>query len=589
MNKQSIFNTNNYIILAILGLTLIVFSGSLNNAFTNWDDDVYVFNNFLIRDFSLAGLQKIFFEPMGASQIYRPMAYLTYMIDFQLWELDPFGYHLSSLLFHLINVVLVFKIIKSLSNSLTITSLVTLFFAINPLKVEAIAWASARVEVVYATFYLGALLSYIVYLKSELKIKYFIIVVVLFIFSLLTKPSAVTFPLACLLIDYLVGRKWQSKLIIEKIPLFLFAFAMGIITILAQRPDTVASGIVALPMMERFFIVCYMPIFYLFKSIFPFALSNYYDFPQELGWLHYISPLVLLAFGYFVYKAKNNKAVVFGAVFFILHLSLVLNLIPTGNKFMAADRYTYLAQIGLFFLIVYLYTAASNTAKNIYMGFFVVALLLYASISFKRTDVWKNGLTLWVDAVKKNNNSAFCLFGLGNVMINSGQQQQALPFIEKSILINPNIAESYHSRGNIYFALKEYDKALKDFDKCLSLNPTYQYSYASRGSTYASIKEYDKAIQDFGKALDLNPNDIETRLNRGMVRGLLKNFEGAKTDLNIYLTYYPDNVKALYHRGYANAYLGQVTECCKDWKRAYDLGAKELSPKLKEYCNYTNL
>ncbi len=589
MNKQTIFNTNNYIILAILGLTFIVFAGSLNNGFTNWDDDVYVFNNFLIRDFSLAGLQKIFFEPMGASQIYRPMAYLTYMIDFQLWGLDPFGYHLSSLLFHLVNVILVFKIVKSLSNSLIISSLVTLFFAINPLKVEAVAWASARVDVVYAMFYLGALLSYLFYLKSELKLKYLILASVLFVFSLLSKPSAVTFPLACLLVDYLIGRKWQYKLLIEKIPLFVFALAMGIITMLAQRPDTVASGIVALPAFERFFIVCYMPIFYLFKSIFPFALSNYYDFPKELDLIHYASTIILLALGFFIYKARNNKAVIFGAAFFVLHLGLVLNLIPTGNKFMAADRYAYLAQIGLFFLIVYLYTAASSTVKNIYVGFFVLLFLLSVSISFKRTDVWESGITLWVDAVQKNDKCEHCLFGLGNMLINSGQQQKALPVIEKSISLNPNVAESYHSRGTIYFALKEYDKALKDFDKSLSLNPTYQYTYASRGSTYASMKEYDKALKDFEQALNLNANDIETYLNRGMVRGLLKNFEGAKLDLDVYLRYYPDNVKALYHRGYANAYLGQVADCCKDWKRAYDLGAKELAPKLKEYCNYTNL
>jgi len=282
---------------------------------------------------------------------------------------------------------------------LTISSLVALFFAINPLKVEAVAWASARVDVVYAMFYLGALLSYILYLKSELKLKYLVLASVLFVFSLLSKPSAVTFPLACLLIDYLVGRKWQSKLLIEKTPLFLLALAMGVITILAQRPDAVSNGIAALPIVQRFFIICYTPIFYLFKSIFPFALSNYYDFPKELGFLHYASPLILLALGFFVYKARNNKAVVFGAAFFILHLGLVLNLIPTGNKFMAADRYVYLAQIGLFFLIVYLYTAASSQVKNIYIGFFAFFMLFYVTISFKRTNVWENGLVLWVDAV----------------------------------------------------------------------------------------------------------------------------------------------------------------------------------------------
>ncbi|TAH18657.1 MAG: tetratricopeptide repeat protein [Cytophagales bacterium] len=589
MNKQRIFNTGNYLILGILLLTFIVFAGSLNNGFTNWDDDVYIYNNFLIRAFSVENLQKIFLAPMGDAQIYRPMAYLTYMIDFQLWGLEPFGYHLSSLLFHLVNIILVFQIVKLLSNNLTMSALVALCFAINPLKVEAVTWAAARVDVVYSFFYLGALLSYVAYTKSDLKLKYLVLATFLFAFSLLSKPSAVTFPIACLLVDFFMARKWSLRILLEKTPLFLLAFAMGVITLLAQRPDTVSNGIAVFSIVERFFIVCYMPLFYLFKSIFPFALSNYYEFPKELSLAYYISPLLLAGIVFLVYRARNNKAVLFGVAFFLLHLALVLNLIPTGNKFMAADRYAYLAQIGLFFMLAYLYTQASSQAKNIYLSIFGFLLLVHLVISYKRTQVWENGAVLWADAVMKDNNCSFCLFGLGNIMINSGEQKAALPYIEKSIALNPMIAESYHSRGIILFALKDYQNAIKDFDKTLSLNPTYQYSYASRGSTYASIKEYDKAMQDFQKALNLNPNDIETYLNRGMVRGVLKDYAGAKTDLDVYLSYYPDNPKALYNRGYCNAYLGNITGCCGDWKRAYDKGMRELAPKLREYCGYKNL
>jgi tetratricopeptide (TPR) repeat protein len=587
MSKQSILNPSNYILLGILFLTFIVFSGALDNGFTNWDDDVYVYNNFLIRNFSLENLQKIFSEPMGASQIYRPLTYLTYLLDFQLWELNPYGYHLSSLLFHLLNVVLVFQIVKLLNKNLIVSSLVALFFAINPLKVEAVAWASSRVDVVFSAFYLGAMLTYILYLQNNLKVKYLIFTSVLFIFSLLSKPSAVTFPLVCLLLDYFLERKWSIKIVVEKLPLFAFSLVMGVITLLAQRPDTVlVTGISAFSLVDRFFIICYMPLFYLFKSIFPFALSNYYDFPSRLNWLHYISPAIVAVCGFFIYKVRNNRAVIFSILFFVLHLSLVLNLLPTGNKFMAADRYAYLAQMGLFFLLSYLYITANEGVKNVYLGIFVVLFLMYASISFKRTDAWENGFTLWTDAVQKNDKCAFCVFGLGNILINSGQQQNALSLIEKSIQLNPKIGESYHSLGTIQFALKDYKNALVNFDKSIALNPTYQYSYASRGSTYATLKEYDKALQDFQKALALNPNDIETYLNRGIARGILKNFAGAKADLDIYISYYPNNAKALYNRGFANASLGNITGCCGDWKRAYDLGIPELKSKLVEYCGY---
>jgi protein O-mannosyl-transferase len=586
MNKQSILNTANYILLSIILFTVIIFSGTLKNSFTNWDDDLYVFGNLLIRDFSLENLEKIFLEPMGDSKIYRPITYLTYMIDFQLWELDPWGYHFSSLVYHLINVILVFYIFKFLTNNLIISSLVALFFALNPLKVEAVAWASARVDVVYAMFYLGGLLAYITYLKNNLKIGYFILSAALFMLSLLSKPSAVTFPVACLLLDYFMERKWTGKLIIEKIPLFLLSIAMGVITLLAQRPDTVPFGIQAYSLLDRFLIICYTPIFYLFKSLFPFALSNYYDFPKSGGPLHYLAPILLIALGFLVYRFRKNKGVLFSALFFMVHIGMVVNLIPTGNKFFAADRYVYLAQIGVFFLLIYLYSKATETSKSIFAGTFVILLLLYASISFKRAEVWRDGYTLWSDAVQKNNQCSFCYFGLGNVMINSGQQAQALPHIERSIMLNDKMAESYHSRGVIRFATKDYKGAILDFDKCLSINPTYQYAYTSRGSAYASTKDYSRALQDYQRAIALNPNDIEAYLNRSMVRGSLNDYSGAKADLDIYISANSNNAIAFYNRGFALAKLGNTAACCTDWKRAYDLGYSELKFKLETLCGY---
>lgn len=586
MMHKGIFNTANYILGGIFLFTIIVFSGVLNNGFTNWDDDLYVYGNFLIKDFSFVNIKKIFLEPMGGAQIYRPLTYITYMIDFQIWELDPWGYHLSSLLFHVVNVILLFYVIKLLTNNLTISALTALFFAINPMKVEAVAWASSRVDVVYAMFYLGALLVYIFYVKNNLKILYLILCSALFIFSLLSKPSAVTFPVACLLIDYFMERKWNTRIILEKIPLFAFSIAFGVITILAQRPDTTTHGIQTFSILDRFFLICYTPIFYLFKSLFPFALSNYYDFPKSLGFWHCVSPILLLGLCYLVYRFRANKGVVFSILFFLVHLGMVMNVIPTGNKFFTADRYAYLAQIGVFFFMVYLYAHTTESFKNIYLGAFVILLLLYASISFKRTEVWKDGFTLWSDAVQKNDECAFCYFGLGNALINNGQQLNAMSYIERSIILDNKFAPSYNSRGIVKFAAKDYKGAIADFDKCLAISPSFQSAYTSRGSAYASIQQYHKAMQDFQNALVLNPNDLEAYLNRGMVRGILKDFAGAKMDLDIYLNVYPNHINALYNRGVANASLGNINNSCIDWKRAYDLGMRDLAPKLVEYCGY---
>lgn len=590
MEKPSVLEVKNLILLGILVLTFIVFYGSLKNNFTNWDDDVYILNNFLIRDFSLENLGKIFLEPMGTSQIYRPLAYLTYMIDYSIWELNPFGYHLSSLLFHLLNVALVFYLLRLLSNNLAVAGVVTLLFAIHPMKGEAIAWASARVDVVYATFYLAALIAYIFYIKNAFQSKYLIFSILLFIFSLLSKPAAVSFPLACLLIDYFYARKWNVKLILDKIPFVVLAMAMGIVTLLAQRPDiAIGSGIEQFSWFERVFISSYTLLFYFFKTIFPIKLSNFYDFPQKLSFWHYGSLLVLGILAFAVYRMRENRNFIFGILFFVAHLLLVIHIIPTGNRFMAADRYAYLAQIGLLLSIAFLYLSAKESVRNALLGAAAVLSIFYLAVSFNRNQVWNSGVTLWSDAILKNSNCSFCCFGLGNALINANQHALAQPYIEKSILLNPNFAEAYSSRGSVRFALQDLNGAMQDYNKTLALNPNYHYAYASRGSVFAMQKKYAEAVEDYNKALNLNPTDMSTYLNRGMARLQLRDFNGAREDLTIYINFNPNEVKAYYHRGLANANLGRLTECCSDWKRAYDGGIRELKKNLIEACGYTNL
>jgi len=590
MEKPTVFKPTSLILIGILILTFVTFYGSLNNNFTNWDDDVYVLNNFLIRDFSSENLEKIFLEPMGFSQIYRPLAYLTYMLDYSIWGLNPFGYHLSSLLFHLINVTLVFYLLRLLSNNLAVAGVVSLLFAIHPMKVEAIAWAAARVDVVYATFYLAALIAYILYIKNAFQIKYLVFATILLVFSLLSKPAAVSFPLACLLIDYFYARKWSVKLILDKIPFVVLALAMGIITLLAQRPDiAIGSGIEQFSWFERIFIISYTLLFYFFKTIFPIKLSNFYDFPQKLSFWHYGSLFLLGFLGFIVYRMRSNRYFVFGILFFVAHLLLVIHIISTGNRFMAADRYVYLAQLGLLLSIAFWYLSAKENVRNVILGAAAVLSIFYWAVSFNRNQVWNTGITLWSDAVFKNPNCSFCNFGLGNALINSNQHKLAQPFIEKSILLNTNFAEAYTSRGTIKFTLQDYEGALQDYNKTLEINPNYYYAYASRGSVFAMQKKYAQAVEDYNKSLLFNPTDMPTYLNRGMARVQLRDFNGAREDLTIYINFNPNEPKAYYHRGLANANLGRLTECCSDWKRAYDGGIRELRNNLIEACGYKNL
>ena len=184
----------------IIIVTLISFYPSLKNDFTNWDDNLYVTENSTIRSLSPTNLKKIstaFFVTH-----YQPVTMFSYLLEYHFFKLNPFNYHLTNLILHLLNCLLVFWVIYLLSASIPVACLTALLFGIHPLQVESVAWISERKNLLYVFFFLGAMISYLYYLGKGKKLKYFLLCLGLFILALLSKSLAFTFPLVLLLLDY---------------------------------------------------------------------------------------------------------------------------------------------------------------------------------------------------------------------------------------------------------------------------------------------------------------------------------------------------------------------------------------------------
>lgn len=180
-------------VFLILVIVIVSFYPCLQNKFTNWDDDLYVTDNKTIQSAGPAKLKNIFTTLFIAH--YQPVTVLSYALEYHFFKLDPFYYHLTNLILHLLNCLLVFWLIYLLSNSLLVAALTAVFFGIHPLQAESVAWISERKNLLYAFFYLGAMISYIYYLSRAKKLKYYIFCLSLFILSLLSKSAAVTLPL----------------------------------------------------------------------------------------------------------------------------------------------------------------------------------------------------------------------------------------------------------------------------------------------------------------------------------------------------------------------------------------------------------
>jgi hypothetical protein len=189
-----------FLLLAILLLTIAVYSNSINNGFVKWDDSDNVYDNVAIRAINSTNIKTYFTKPLLS--MYTPLVYISYAIDYKIGKVDPRIYHLTNLLLHLLNIALLFFIVRQFTQRVEIAVIVSLLFAIHPLNTGAVAPASTRSTLLYSLFYLAAFYCYILYLKKNYNAKYLILSCVLFIMSLLSKSAAVVLPLLFCLDDY---------------------------------------------------------------------------------------------------------------------------------------------------------------------------------------------------------------------------------------------------------------------------------------------------------------------------------------------------------------------------------------------------
>ena len=233
--------------LLIIGVTFIAFLPSLNNGFTNWDDEAYVVDNPDIKAFGLHHLKKVFSSIYVSN--YQPLTMLTYMAEYRSFQLNPMVYHCTNVLLHIINCLLVFAFIYGLSGNYFTGLLVGLLFAVHPLRVESVAWIAERKDVLSSFFYFLSLLFYVRYMKKGGR-KFYGFCLLSFLLSLLSKPMAVSQPFVLLLIDYVNDKKLDKKTLLDKIPFFAIAAVFVAITFLTQKVARVRFRII--PRIQRF-------------------------------------------------------------------------------------------------------------------------------------------------------------------------------------------------------------------------------------------------------------------------------------------------------------------------------------------------
>jgi len=544
---------------AILLLTYFIYQPSLDNAFTNWDDNYYVTENATVIHPSLYALLTV---PTAGN--YHPLTMASLALNYAISGPRPALYHWLNLLLHLANTALVFAFIRMLSRGRLWTTVVTaLFFGIHPMHVESVAWIAERKDVLYAFFYLLALIAYVRYLEKPRAAwpggAWLGAAWLSFVLSAAAKPAAVVFPLTLLAIDYFRHRPFRLGVVVEKVPFFLVSLVGGALTIVAQK----SAGAVAAPHQwtpfQKILFASYGTVMYVAKLFVPVRLSAIYPYPTvagvPLGLEYYVAFAVLvILLPTIVYLCRRNRVVLFGLAFFFINIVLVLQFFGVGQAVMA-DRYTYLPYIGLFFALAWWLDerpgprVAGVPVRTNLAAIFILLTPLSLVQTWNRCNVWQDAGTLWNDTIKK---------------------------------YPGKILDAYNNRGYYYTEVNRFDDALADFDQAIALNPKVARVWVNKGNVLAELNQNDSAYVCFERALELKPNYPEALSNRGGVRSRRGDLAGAIEDFSRAIEFNPNFRGAYNNRALVYFKMGEFEKAVADRRRVIELDPKNPS-------NYTQM
>ena len=614
-NKIPFVQRENILLFLILVFTALAYANSLNGDFNVRDDDIYVTDNPLIKD--LEGIKKIPTELYYNGHL--PVLLYTYALDYAIWELYPFGYHLSNLLLHLLNIILVFWLVRWLRFPEVARILVPLLFALHPMNVETVSWISERKNLLYTSFYLMALILYCRYVKVT-EYKFLIISFFAFVFSALSKWSAFPLPVILLLLDWYFKREMTWRIVIEKIPFFAIPFVSTFLHYQSGLDIESGHG-----QWDRLFFGFYSIAFYLVKCVFPVNLSTIYPYPERIeGWLpveYYLAipftiVVVLLIGLAFWQKWELRRKLVFGAGFFLINIGMVLHVaMSLGGHVIAADRYVYVPYIGLF-LIISLGFQELTDRLNVKASVRITVLLLLAVVLgmmvHARNVYWKDSLTLYNYVISKNDNIPIAYMHRAIVYTSMREYGKAIADYDRAIDLQPDYAPAFYNRGVMYAEMQEADMATYDFEKtvridpehynawnylglikmrlasfedaiqlfniALDINPVFALAINNRGYSYFNLNEMDKALLDFNKAIDLDKELTLAYLNRGWLYANQSKFDLAISDFNMVLKLEPNNGSAFNNRGWVFYQQGKLEQARNDYERALSVDPQSAYP-----------
>lgn len=502
-------NNKHILVLGVvLILTAFAFLPCLKNGFVNWDDDTHLTVNEQVRFLTLPGVKNIFSQLVNGT--YIPLTVLSYAIEYHFFELKPFIYHFTNLILHLTVVGLVYVLAVSMGLPSLAAGTAALIFGLHPVHVESVAWVTGRKDVLYSAFYLLSVIFYLMYLKRN-NLPVYLFSVGCGILAILAKPMALSLPLVLWIMDWSQEREINGKLVWDKILYFLFLVPVAWITYINNTDVLEPSkdaGRTAVLYIWNF-------TFYIWKFFCPVGFSPVREISEPISLTHLPYSLGLLLFGAMMallFLLRRDRMFIFAVIFYFASIFFLLRVdVAVFSEQTVSDRFMYLPSVGFCLWLGTRFSWVNERAKKGKRVFRLALMVLMASgflglgaASFWQCRIWKDGGTLWRQALKYYPQSAVANNNLADFLLKRGEvNQEVIGYCRRAIKANPLYANAYVNLGSALAQLGDVDEAAGHFRKALSLRPQHAVAHANLATALSQQGKREEAVIHARKAIEL--------------------------------------------------------------------------------------
>jgi tetratricopeptide (TPR) repeat protein len=574
----------------VVCLFLVLATGAVywqvgNHDFVGYDDDGYVSENARVQKGLTLDNTAWAFKTTQKSN-WHPLTWLSHMLDVELFGLQPGRHHMTSVLFHILNSLLLFGVFRKMTGKVWQSGFVAALFALHPLHVESVAWVSERKDVLSMFFWMLTLWSYARYVEHP-RIKRYLMVMGFFALGLMAKPMLVTLPFVLLLLDYWPLKRIQlysstkdsasfdrrstvGLFILEKTPLFVLTLGSCFITFFAQAKGGAVGSSEVHPFYVRVANAFVSYLKYIQKMFWPDDLAVLYPHPGVIPiWLLAAAMVLLIGISFLAVRyLKQSPWLGVGWFWYLGTLIPVVGLVQVGVQALA-DRYTYIPLTGLFMIVAWGVPQLMKGWRHrtiVISGSCVVLFPILMVTAWNQTSYWQNSRMLFEHALNVttdnyviHNNLGFELaekgriddaiehyrqalrinpdfeiayINLGKALLLKGKVDESIRYYQALLKIKPDYAGVHHNLGLVLLRNGETDNAIFHFQEALRINDDYAEVYNSLAAAMLSKGEIDRAINLFRQALRINPDFYEAQMNLSKLENLVKSDQKIKLEFN---------------------------------------------------------